>query len=158
VSVIVKGQQGMQFMSMTLGELFLGSDPQIRHDWDSIDWWAGGLAGEPVALGTVLVDSEGQKYAPHVCLACHGGVFDPTTSRVQGASLLPLDPNVLAFGVTQAGDRTRYERPYQEENIRRINTIILGSGPSQAVADYIRGLYPYGVAQAGATAKPDFVP
>jgi len=157
VSVIVKDARGTAFMSMDPGKFRLTSDPEFRKPspgwWWGSDWWT-----TPSPVPTTAFDSEGPKLAPHVCLACHGGRWDPATNRAQGASLLPLDPNTLAFGVTYPGDRTRYERAYQEENIRRINAMLINSGSSQAVIDYIRGLYRNAVFQAGATAQVDHVP
>ena len=157
-SVMVKDPLGMRFLTMNGGKHFLNADAREREDWMNMltapGWWT----EKPKEQETAILDSEGPKYPPHACMSCHGGVWDPSTLRVQGASFLPLDPNLLVFGATQAGDRTRYERPYQEENLRRINAIILNSGPSPAVADYIKGLYPYGVWNAGRTAQSDYVP
>jgi hypothetical protein len=150
-SVIIKGPLGFQFMSMSLGQPMLAFDPGAQNYgplWYSL----------PVLLPAVVMDTEGPKRPPHACLSCHGGNYDTASGRVQGATLLPLDPALLAFGTTQPGDRTQYERPYQEENIRRINSTVLASGPAPAVADYINGLYPAGVAQAKATSQANYVP
>jgi hypothetical protein len=112
----------------------------------------------PTTLASVLFDTEGAKALPHSCLSCHGGHWDPTSKRVTGASFLPLDPGALAFGVTQAGDRTTYERSGQEENIRRINQIVASVSPTSAIASYINGLYNGNVVSKGSLARSNYVP
>ena len=93
-------------------------------------------------------DSERGKYTPHNCLSCHGGVYDPGSGLVQGATLLPIDP-----GLVQLTDR-----PSQEEPIRRINERILRSTVSAPVAAYIQGMYGGQAMVAGGRAAPNFVP
>ena len=51
----------------------------------------------------VSLDTEGPKFVPQVCMSCHGGKYNPTTRKVDGASFLPLDPGLL--GVRVAGQR-----------------------------------------------------
>jgi hypothetical protein len=152
VSVIVKGPLGFTFMSMSMGQPILYVDPGDGN-YGGAHWFQ-----IPDLVQTVILDSEGPKHQPHACLACHGGYYDTATGRVQGATLLPIDPAMVAFPTTQPGDRVQYERPFQEENIRRINSVVLFSGPSQAVADYITGLYPAGVSKTGSLSQTDFVP
>ena len=82
----------------------------------------------------VSLDTEGPKYVPHVCLSCHGGKYNATTRRVDGASFLPLDPGLLAFS-------SPAEQSGQEEKLRKINSMIVNSDPRTAVAAYISGLY-----------------
>jgi hypothetical protein len=150
-SVIVKGPLGFTFMSLSMGEPLLRIDPG---DPDyGVLWYQ-----VPALVQTVILDSEGPKHQPHACLACHGGYYDASSGRVQGATLLPIDPASIAFPTTQPGDRVQYERPFQEENIRRINSVILLSTPSPAVSDYINGLYPAGVTKTGSLSQANFVP
>ena len=99
----------------------------------------------------VSLDTEGPKFVPQVCMSCHGGKYNPTTRKVDGASFLPLDPGLLAFA-SPAHQAT------QEENIRVINMTIVNSAPTSAVATYIRGLYGNAVAIPGTHAKVDYVP
>jgi hypothetical protein len=99
----------------------------------------------------VSLDTEGPKYVPHVCLSCHGGKYNETTRRVDGASFLPLDPDLLAFSSPE-------EKAGQQEKFRKINSIIVNSDPRSAVAAYIRGLYGNAVSVPGTLAKPDYVP
>lgn len=80
------------------------------------------------------LDSQGPKSVPNACLSCHGGRYDPTRQIVVGASLMPLIPAHLHFSSPQA-------RANAEEQIRRINLIILESNPSPTVSAQIRALY-----------------
>jgi hypothetical protein len=148
-SVIVKGPQGFTFMSMSMGAPYL---------FFNVTAYGPSWYQMPNLVSTVVLDSEGSKHQPHACLACHGGYYDTATGRVQGATLLPIDPAMVAFPVTQPGDRSKYERPFQEENIRRVNAAILASMPSKPVADYIQGLYPTGVSQSGSVSQANYVP
>ena len=107
----------------------------------------------PVPLHTAVLDTEGNKLVPYVCMSCHGGRYNPATHKVDGASLLPLDPNLLSFANTPTGNRAS-----QEDQIRRINAAILVSGSSPAVKNYINELYRGRAIVSGATAVQDFVP
>ncbi len=80
----------------------------------------------------VTFDSEGSKHAPHACLACHGGKFDPKTAQVTGATLLPLDPSLL-----QISDRS----DINANRIFDINKTVMWANPSPAVAHYLTELY-----------------
>jgi hypothetical protein len=102
-------------------------------------------------LTTVGLDTEGQKPLPFVCMSCHGGRYNPSTRKVDGASFLPLNPGLLAF----ASDA---EQSAQEEKIRNINLMIHNSDPNSAIGAYIRGLYNGALGQPGARAQPDYVP
>ena len=133
-TVIVKDATGMRFMVYKPKAGYSGSpiDTQFSPD--------------------ITLDSQGAKFAPHACLACHGGVYDTTTQRVQGASLQPIDPSQMSFNGGPAG------RAAQEEAIRMINNYVLRSKPSAAIVAYITGLYGGSVAQVGARAIDDYVP
>jgi hypothetical protein len=100
---------------------------------------------------TVALDTQGQKFVPFVCLSCHGGTYNATTRKVDGASFLPVDPEMLVFA-------SPAEQGAQEEKIREINRIIVESDPTSAVASYIRGLYGNAVTVVGKHATPDYVP
>jgi hypothetical protein len=100
---------------------------------------------------TVTLDTEGPKYVPYACLSCHGGKYNETTHKVDGASFLPIDPGLQSFA-------SEADKSTQQERIRRINEIIAKSGSAPAVVAYINGLYGNQVSVAGRTAIPDFVP
>jgi len=79
------------------------------------------------------LDSQGRKGVPHACLSCHGGTYNPVTKLVVGASLLPVVPGRLQLSTST--------RNRQEEQIRRINQIILQSNPAPAIGDQINAMY-----------------
>jgi hypothetical protein len=114
--------------------------------------YASGPYGGVAPSHYTLIDTEGQKFAPHTCLACHGGTYDATTKRVQGASFLPLDPWMFVYKGGPSG------RAAQEDKIRQINNFVLRSKPSAAIVAYLNGLYGGAVATTGAKATDDFVP
>ena len=128
-SVIVKGSKGTRFGTL---------QQQNGAYWDEM--W--GL------VTTATLDGAGARATPHACLSCHGGVYDPRTGLVQGATLLPIDPGLV----------TLTNRAAQEEPIRKINALILMSGASEAVAKYINGMYGGNALIAGAVAAPNYVP
>ena len=134
MTVIIKDATGMRFL------VFVPT---------SSDY---GTVSSTSANALIKFDTEGEKLAPHSCLACHGGHFDPSTSRVVGASMLPLDPLQLVFAGGSAG------RAAQEESIRRINELITRTTPSAAVIDYINGLYGGAVSRPGLSAVTNYVP
>jgi hypothetical protein len=102
-------------------------------------------------LRAVRLDTEGDKFLPHVCLSCHGGKYNDTTRKVDGASYLPVDPSLLAFA-------SEADKSAQQEKIRVINAIIAKSGSAAAVTSYIRGLYGNMVDVPGTIAKADYMP
>jgi hypothetical protein len=100
---------------------------------------------------TVTLDTQGEKYLPHACLSCHGGTYNPVTHKVDGASFLPIDPDLQLFS-------SPAEKSAQQFKIRRINEIISKSGSSPAVVAYINGLYGNAVSIPHQPATPDYVP
>lgn len=113
--------------------------------------FAGTISGKYKLSPTVTLDTEGPKYVPHACLSCHGGKYNETTRKVDGASFLPIDPGLQSFA-------SEADKSMQQERIRRINEIIAKSGSAPAVVSYINGLYGNQVSLPGRTAIPDFVP
>jgi hypothetical protein len=111
----------------------------------------GSQSGKATLLPSVNLDTEGPKLVPFTCLSCHGGTYNPTTRKVDGASFLPLNPGLLAFASPE-------DQAGQEEKIRTINAMIVNSDPKSAVATYLRGLYGNNVAVPGTRATPDYVP
>lgn len=83
-------------------------------------------------LPTTTFDSEGPKFTPHACLACHGGTYDPVSKLVKNSSLLPIDPSLVQ--VVRDG-------PDAQEKIRVINALIRQTYSSPAIAAYVEGLY-----------------
>jgi len=99
----------------------------------------------------VTLDAEGPKLVPFACISCHGGTYNPTTRKVDGASLLPLDPGMLGF-ISPAVQSA------QEEKLRQLNLMIRDSKPQSAIAQYLNGLYSGALATPGTKAVPDYVP
>jgi hypothetical protein len=123
----------------------------ITKDASGTVFLALGKNGKYPLLPTVQLDTEGPKLLPFVCTSCHGGRYNPSTRKVDGASLLPLNPGLLAFA--SAADQAA-----QEEKIRNINLMIYNSEPRSAIGAYILGLYNGALGQPGARAQPDYVP
>ncbi|MEO8561600.1 MAG: hypothetical protein ABI601_05970 [bacterium] len=143
-TVIIKSKAGAWFYALTVGKWDL--------DTKWIDWWDGSTGSwsqPPQALTSLALDTEGPKPVPHSCLACHGGVWNSGTKLVDGASLLPLDPNDLVF----FGARTA-----QEEKIRTINAMIATSAPGTPITSYINGLYNGAVGNPGTVSRSYYVP
>lgn len=97
------------------------------------------------------LDSQGLKSVPNACLSCHGGRYDATRKIVVGASLLPLIPANLTFSSPQA-------RGNSQEQIRRINQIILDSNPAPAISSQITALYNGSPGTPGTPANDAAVP
>jgi hypothetical protein len=163
-TLIIKTNQGTSFFAFTMGQWDLTPPPTSGQKTSSTQApakqnpWSWYWVQMPVLQPMIVFDSEGAKAVPHSCIACHGGRWNPATKRVDGGTLLPLDPNVLVFGKTTYGDRARYERSGQEEPIRQINEMVARSAPGTAVASYLSGLYGGAVGSKGAVARTDFVP
>ena len=102
-------------------------------------------------LPSVGLDTEGPKFVPFVCIACHGGTYNATTRKVDGSSFLPLDPNLLSFASAD-------DKAFSEEKIRQINLMIHNAQPQTAIASYLAGLYGGAIGTAGARAVVDYVP
>ena len=82
------------------------------------------------------LDSQGRKGVPHACLSCHGGRYDAATGKVIGASLLPLVPARYPRSSLSTGGANS-----AQEEMRRINQIVLQSNPAPGVADLINAMY-----------------
>ncbi|HKW17038.1 MAG TPA: hypothetical protein VJO35_05975 [Terriglobales bacterium] len=113
--------------------------------------WGGG-AGLPISSNYKLVtqltlDSEGPKYPPHACLACHGGTFNG--NRVTGATLLPLDTGLLRID-----DRS----DTMAANFLDVNRTAAAYFPSAAVRRYLTGLYGGDPSAASGWGDLDYVP
>jgi hypothetical protein len=115
----------------------------------STTWWGDNL--QPSTRTTF--DTEGPKLTPFACMACHGGRYNNQTQRVEGGTLLPLDPSLLAFSTTPG-----FTRADREEQIQKVNLHVLDSNPSPAVAEYINGLYDGTPRQDRMRADDNYVP
>jgi hypothetical protein len=113
--------------------------------------WFFAFEGSPTATlfhpsqrltASAVFDGEGQKFAPHACLSCHGGTFNPSNGLVTGATLLPIDP----VRITAKNDK-----------FHLINKAIIDTAPPPSVMRFLDGIYG-GNARTSSTADPDFVP
>jgi hypothetical protein len=87
-------------------------------------------------LNTVALDSEGGKATPHLCLSCHGGVYDDATHSVNGASFLPFDTAAFKYS-----NRSGYTLADQQESFRKLNRLVKQSNPAPAITQLIDGWY-----------------
>jgi hypothetical protein len=124
-----------------------------------------GSNNDPVAfyvfdsLGNLLdyatLDQEGLiKTVPRMCMACHGGTYDPVKHSVEapttnqlGASFLPFDVWSFFFGPSLSRDA-------QQESFRKLNALVLATNPSPNIQGLIHDLYNGNVTVAG-TIIPD---
>ncbi len=158
-TMIIQNPMGTTFLAMTPGvwDLTRGAER------GGLSWWPDWIE-QPQLTPAIALDTEGPKFVPHSCIACHGGRYNPSTNRVDGASLLPLDPGLLVFsgsppgGAEYQAEWTRVNRLSEEEKIRKINLMVANSSASAAVKNYVYGLYNGAVAQPGAQAVSDYVP
>jgi hypothetical protein len=104
--------------------------------------------GGPYTLtDRVTLDSEGPKFPPSACLACHGGNYNPgATGIVLDSNLLPLDPSLLQIGTVTTFERGTYYpnvRPpewVEQHLIRPLNRVV-AQNSSQGVGRYLRWIY-----------------
>jgi hypothetical protein len=91
------------------------------------------------AQTSVALDDEGKKFLPGLCLACHGGAYDATHHAVSGASFLPFDAPLLAFGQARPG------RPDLTEtagaSIWRLNMMVAKAAASPSIPKMIGEWY-----------------
>jgi hypothetical protein len=100
-------------------------------------------------LPYAILDDEGEKSVPRMCMGCHGGNYTPHSSAsvaaVTGASFLPFD--VPSFYYSTAFPSLGVDK--QQEGFRLLNLMVKtangGSQPQtanqQAINDFINGIY-----------------
>ncbi|MBI1765618.1 MAG: hypothetical protein HYR56_29805 [Acidobacteria bacterium] len=99
------------------------------------------------------LDSELNKELPQLCLACHGGGYNSSTNKVEGASFLPFDVFSFVYDLVDG-----YTLSNQQEQFRQLNAIIAATHPNNTNANdpivgLINGLYPCGVNNSGCIAS-----
>lgn len=112
------------------------------------------------------LDSEGAKFLPQNCMACHGGSYDVnapgtgggTAHNVENASFLAFD--VFSFLYDQVNG---YTLANQQDSFRQLNKYVQDTNPNPTdpnhpITDLIAGLYPCGVGNLGCAAVDGFVP
>ncbi len=96
-----------------------------------------------------ILDSEGPKQIPQICLPCHGGSYDSSTHSVTGASFLPFDVFHFAYSADP-----RLGLAAQQENFRVLNAIVRATYPNPTnshnpIVQLIDTWYPSGVNAQG---------
>ena len=106
-------------------------------------------------LDGVALDSEGDKFTPRMCLACHGGTYDSFTNSVYNANFLPFD--VASFQYSQ---QAGYTLAAQQEKFRQLNALVKDAYPTPQITELIDGWYAGagGVNTPGSTFDGNFVP
>jgi len=116
-----------------------------------------GPSGNPITAA--LLDSEGQKALPGLCLASHGGGYQSSqngTPRVISSNFLPFDTAAFLFGT--ASNLSAFS---QREVFRQLNQFVESTQPARpTIVDLIDGWYRYcgGVRQLGCYEDQDFNP
>ncbi len=126
-------------------------DPTISGTANKVSFYAFG--GDGTLVPKVALDKEGAKSVPRMCMACHGGNYDPNADTASGASFLPFD--VFAFRFPKEAG---YSLDDQQEGLRKLNALVLATNPPQAIQDLINGMYPGGATVAGSVAEDGYVP
>jgi hypothetical protein len=112
-------------------------------------------ADEQLAVEAVLDTHGDNASVPNNCLSCHGShaSYDPLTERVRDARFLPFDP--AAFGFLE---RDGFRRADQEDQLRRLNELVLATEPGFGSRELILGMYGEGLEVPGTVADDTFVP
>lgn len=132
----------MEYVGQTI--FGLGSPPQV-------DFYVFDKLGQ--RINAAALDSEGPKAIPQMCMACHGGTYDPQTHRVTGASFLPFDVFSFHYSTTQG-----YTQSDQEEQFRKLNAMVKLMNTRPAIVEMIDAMYPQGVGNQGSIASDTQVP
>ncbi|MGB8014037.1 MAG: carboxypeptidase-like regulatory domain-containing protein [Terriglobales bacterium] len=122
-----------------------------------------------------ILDSQGSKFLPQNCMACHGGTYNTTTNNVDNASFLPFD--IYSFLYDSTANPTYGTTPpggvplfgsvtvNQEQTFRQLNALVLATNPNsvdpnQPVINLINGWYSGcgGVNTPGCTVTDTYAP
>jgi hypothetical protein len=74
-----------------------------------------------------VLDSQGGKFLPQNCMACHGGSYDQANHNADNSSFLPFDINTFVFDLT-AGSSAGPGA--QDDKFRQLNAIVRGTSPN----------------------------
>lgn len=113
-------------------------------------------AGDHLCTNAVL-DSQGPKFTPQLCIQCHGGSYSTTTHTASGASFLPFD--VFSFDFSPP----MVSLADEQDQFRQLNALVKStnpntSDPNDPIRNLIDGLYPCGVNTPGCQALNTYVP
>ncbi len=141
------GQHNLPVVAMTYSRALDGLADDVKfYIYDAVSG---------ARLNSVPLDSEGEKFAPQMCLACHGGIYDSVGNNVYNANFLPFDAASFQYS-GQAG----YTLADQQEELRRFNAFVKDTNPPAQLSALIDGWYAAGggVLQTGATFDAGFTP
>jgi len=122
-----------------------------------------------------ILDSQGHKFLPQNCMACHGGTYNSTTNNVDNASFLAFDIYSFlydsgggSFGLTPANGGVPVfgtTTINQEQTFRQLNAMMLATNPNaadtnQPITNLISGWYAGcgGVSTPGCTVSDTYAP
>jgi hypothetical protein len=82
------------------------NNPQVSQA--NVQFWVfdkslNGNVNDGPLLPAAILDTQGNKATPGVCLTCHGGTYDKNTNLAKNASFLPFDAPTFIFG-SPSGD------------------------------------------------------
>jgi hypothetical protein len=125
---------------------------------NSVRFYVFGPGPDEKRAGAAVLDSEGAKDVPRMCMACHGGSYNENTHSVRGASFLPFDLSSFHYSRTPG-----FTRADQEEEFRKLNAIVRDTNPNPlSNNDPIRKLidvwYPTGVYKPNSKAHTELAP
>jgi hypothetical protein len=115
--------------------------------------YKGGEATGIRSLSAAL-DQFGEKYVPGLCLACHGGNYQPTSDPSPSPSEADLGASFREFDLATLVFPPNSPRVLQEDAFRLQNDIVLKSDPAPAISDLIHGWYVHGPTQDNSYVPP----
>jgi hypothetical protein len=92
------------------------------------------------------LDSEGGKYLPQNCMACHGGSYNFGTNRVEQSSFLAFDLFSFLYDNRPASHKGLED---QQEQLRQLNLLVKATkpnstNPNDPIVSFINGMYAWG--------------
>jgi mono/diheme cytochrome c family protein len=123
-----------------------------------------------------ILDSQGKKFLPQNCMACHGGTYNTTTNNVDNASFLVFDIYSFLYdstvnpiyGTTPPGGVPAFGsvKVNQEDVFRQLNAMVLATNPNGVdtpnlpISSLINGWYSGcgGVNTPGCTVNDTYAP
>jgi hypothetical protein len=126
----------------------------FAHDFND----ASATFGKNVLIEDAILDGDQRtedvaKSIPRMCMACHGGAYDPNTHTASGSSFLPFD----VFFFRYSG-KDGFTFDDQTESFRKLNAMVAATKPAPAIQELINGMYPDGVNNVNSAAVDGFTP
>jgi hypothetical protein len=117
-----------------------GSPPPV----DAVQFYA--YKGNGDSFENPVLDSEGAKFLPQNCMACHGGFYHAATNRVDGASFLAFDVYSFLYDSRDGDPRDVDALAGRQEAFRKLNALVVGTqpnntNPNNPIVNFINGMY-----------------